>query len=86
MTAQIVRDHNNTEITIADISPRTEGTYTLSGAPLTADNRQWNLVGAKAGFDRIRLNGLLKRHYGVYSTTNRHVRNIAELLAEDVTA
>ena len=82
---RLIRDHNNIELTLADVSPRTEGTYTLSGAPLGGDNRIFNLVGDKNGFDRIRLNGLLKRHYGVYATVPCHVANVAELLAADTT-
>ena len=78
-----LRDHDNVEITISDVSPRTEGTYTISGAPLAADNRLWNLVGDRYGSERIRLNGLLKRHYGVYAGV--HVANVSELLAADTT-
>ena len=81
-----VRDHNNIELTIVEGgSPHTEGIYAVSGAPLAGDNRNFNLNGDSNGSERVRLNGLLKRHYGIYTPANCHVANVAELLAADTT-
>jgi hypothetical protein len=83
---RLVRDHNNIELSISEgESPHVEGIYALSGAPLAADNRNYNLDPTIGGADRVRLNGLLKRHYGIYVPANCHVANVAEILAADTT-
>ena len=99
--SRTLRDHNNTEITIAEGvegSPAThpEGLYVVTGAPLAADNKTYDFRLPIKTLDLVtRFNGLLKRHYGVFTHQPAgsplpaqqvsHVANVAELLAADTT-
>lgn len=94
-----VRDHNNIEIAIADGfegSPLThaQGLYEVTGAPLAADNKTYDFRLADKTKDLVlRFNGLLKRHYGVFThqpggspipaALTSHVKSVAEILADD---
>lgn len=94
-----IRDHNNIEIAIADGfegSPLThaQGLYVVTGAPLAADNKTYDFrLRDKTRGEETRFNGLLKRHYGVFThqaggspipaVQTSHVKSVAEILADD---
>lgn len=94
-----VRDHNNIQIDIADGfegSPLThaQGLYVVTGAPLADDNKTYDFRQRdKTRGLETRFNGLLKRHYGVFThqpvgspipaVQVSHVRSVAEILADD---
>ncbi len=94
-----VRDHDNIEIGIADGfegSPLThaQGLYVVTGAPLAADNKTYDFrLPDKTRDLALRFNGILKRHYGVFThqpggspipaVQTTHVTSVAEILADD---
>lgn len=94
-----VRDHNNIQINIADGfegSPLThaQGLYVVTGAPLADDNKTYDFrLRDKTRGLETRFNGLLKRHYGVFTHQAggspipaprvTHVVSVADILADD---
>jgi len=61
--------------------------YVISGLPRPADNRVWDL--RQLNENRARLNGLFKRHYGIYTGTATspekvvHVTSVEDLIGSD---